>query len=1419
MAGGDERWVEVSDSEFAHEREGLAMVRRMLPDKSPFRAWSNFEFRDSRGGWHEVDLLLLTPAGFQLVELKYYSGTIFGNDLTWRRSSGRVEDSPLKLARRKAQRFASKLKDEFEAWKREKKVYNAPPAREVVPFVKASVFLHHPDVRVLLPADAQRDLYGIDGLEPRTGLPGISKLVYRTAGESVNVVHEPTLVELLSRIGLVQRRELEVANWIIDGEAVDSGDDWQDFPARHRLAQERLARIRFRTLKPGAAVSERRNQHKLAEHEYSVTSRLAHAGVLGPIDFVDAELGVGLVYPFDESERALDLWLTEQTGKVRIDQQLSIIRQTGDALAYAHQNRLVHRGLSPRAVMVVDRAGNLRVQVGDWQTIGSTGENTSSAPDGVTSLFLADAPSDGAREPDRWLHEAFSAPEGAFDPAANRVKVDVFGLGALAFYVLSGTPPARTRAELQERLRTQNGLDVSIERPEVSPAMREAILQATRPSPSERTANVADFLNQLEARTVVDDDIVDPLEAPLGSVLGGRFRLERRLGKGSTAVGLLVTDLADPDGANEVVLKVALDDAAARRLVDEAEVLRTLTSRRVVRIEEGPIDIDGRRALVLSNAGRRTLADALRELEATRLSLDRLERWGIDVLESVVAIDKAGVDHRDIKPSNLGVSGKTPNKAEHLVLFDFSLTRAAASATQAGTAPYLDPFLQGRGRFDSAAERYSAAVVLYEMATGHTPIYGDGLTDPASISAEATINPAEFDPNAGAALAEFFSRALARDADRRHDTATEMLAAWRACFPKSLTTVADDADDLAAAAAVTTTLVNSGLSPRALSAVEQFGVATVGDLAAVDPALLNAMRGSSIATRAEVKRRAAQWRKKFGPQHRTAGIPSPTGQLDPFQVADRLLDVARASRGAGPELVALILGLLPDRVTNAFATQAQLGATLPTPVTPGRISQIMIKLQTDWAENKHTKDLLEHLHGLVTSRMTELGGVATSDELSRHLLASLAPKDSDDASEIRLAEGLLRLALERDRAIVLGGGEEPGWATRRREGHPMLFATDPVFLDIAEALGHAADRLIDGVTTGTDASMVIAPARAAGLLTAAVGGVLDTATTQSNDSADQPNTAALRAPTRLVALAGAMSRGCGVSAAGELHALTLPSARALALALPAVVPGQLLTPDEIRDRVRSRFPSAAGLPRRPGLDQVVEDAGIGLVFDEAQRAYRPTLAQSDTTGLETRQPTILATDVSPGISATTARLRESLAKHSFLALGIGALDLERGIKALGSIFHADLIDLSQILIQELRQQAEAAKLSWEMVLDADAQPAASKPGRGLRALVERSLPAVTAAIQAGLDGSDPSRPLVLTEPGLLARFGHLSLLAHWADLATPRPRALWVVTPQLYANSGPVVDGRPLPLASPGQFHRLEHHWIQAHHALEGSHT
>ncbi|MFG3685442.1 BREX system serine/threonine kinase PglW [Micromonospora sp. NPDC047740] len=1395
---GQDRWIEVSPSQFPHEAEGLALVRAIMPGETPFRAWSNFEFRDSRGRWHEVDLLLLGRKQLHLIELKYYSGTLRGDDQRWTRDGRRPEDSPLKLARRKAQFFASKLKDELRLWAQEQNV-QIPDERDVIPFVQEAVFLHHPDLRCALGSSSAINLYGLDNRSTQSNLTGISELVLEPAGRrAIGPNQEHILVKLLERIGLVQRREREAGSWIIEDQAIDSDEGWQDWLAYHRVVQQDRARIRFRVLPPTAGQQERASARRIAEHEFRVMSRLQHDGLLRPRDLVESELGVGLVYPYDPQWQRLDLWLAGQDQGVPLATQLSMIRQVGEALQYAHNNRVVHRGLIPQAVWVRPVAGtqsDVKVRVGDWQGAGSVqgAAATHSSVHGVTSLVDAALADQGPG-----MAEVFSAPEGAWSADADRIRLDVFGLGAVAFYLITGRPPAPNRNALRQRLRDQHGLDLAIELPQVPSTLRSLVLKATDPAPSRRTADVATFLSQLAAaeRDAATSEETDPLEAAPGAVLDGRFRLVRRLGQGSTAVGLLVQDL-HVEGNGECVLKVALDDTAATRLDDEAEALRRLDVPRIVKVLEGPIVVGGRRALLLESAGPETLTTALRT--RTRLSFDLLERYGTDLLDCLVALDKAGIDHRDIKPSNLGVRESRGDRTKHLVLFDFSLTRAAASATQAGTPPYLDPFLTGtRDRYDSAAERYAAAVVLFEMATGSTPVYGDGEGDPGSIPDDATIRPEMFDATLAGDLVDFFRKALARDAGARHHTAEAMRAAWLRIFAKDATTEPDESyDELAARATLTTPLRDSGLTARALSALEPYAVQTVGELLTVDPVQLSRLQGVKNATRLQLTSRIKEWRARLGSEIRAAERSGP--ELTPTAAADLLLSVVATPRSPSRGgVVRLILGF--ETTLDAFATHAQLGANLDEPVQQSRITTLLGTLQERWAGDHDARALLDRLAEAVSARLTELGSVATVAELTRTVTETLAPETHPDE---RLARGLLRFALERRKAMNKADGSQPPVWVRRRAGVVTLLAEDHALCDVAESLASEADRLVNA--TGDAANAVIPAQRAQARLEAAVP-------TESGWPA------ALADPLRRVTLAAAASTHAAASGAGDLHHRGFTAVAALAQTF-ADFGGQQLTPDEIRERVRVRFPAAPELPRRPTLDGLITEAGLGLIFDDRLRVYRALDTGSATTGLDSRSATSLAVTTSPvgATGALGARLETSIGSRSFLALGTRADRLGRLIDAVQARYGATTVDLTGALLDALRAVSAAANMPWDLVRAADAERESSRPRRGLEELIRRSWPEVEATVERALSAGRDDSPVLLTDASPLARYGNMALLTRWTDLAASRRRAVWLLVPQLNGNHGPVIDGRPVPLAAPNQFVNLDNEWIDSTAALSAA--
>ena len=97
------RWIEITPSQFPWEQEALAFIRERLPDHDPYRAWANFEFIGTDGSINEVDLLVLTPKGFFLVEIKSRPGNVDGDASTWTWShDGRrfTDDNPLILADR-----------------------------------------------------------------------------------------------------------------------------------------------------------------------------------------------------------------------------------------------------------------------------------------------------------------------------------------------------------------------------------------------------------------------------------------------------------------------------------------------------------------------------------------------------------------------------------------------------------------------------------------------------------------------------------------------------------------------------------------------------------------------------------------------------------------------------------------------------------------------------------------------------------------------------------------------------------------------------------------------------------------------------------------------------------------------------------------------------------------------------------------------------------------------------------------------------------------------------------------------------------------------------------------------------------------------------------------------------------------------
>ncbi|MGH9159077.1 MAG: protein kinase domain-containing protein, partial [Vicinamibacteraceae bacterium] len=728
----------------------------------------------------------------------------------------------------------------------------------------------------------------------------------------------------------------------------------------------------------------------------------------------------------------------------------------------------------------------------------------------------------------------------------------------------------------------------------------------------------------------------NPTEARPNDTLPGGLVVKKRIGRGSTSVVFLVTR---NDDGRELVLKIAASPEHNDRLRHEGAVLQELHHQHIVRIHGGVIDIAGHAALLMERAGERTLAKRLEE--DGPLHLELLHRFGEDLLVAVNYLEQTGIPHRDIKPENIGVAQLGRHDRLHLVLFDFSLSRTSTESIHAGTVPYLDPFIVLRKppRWDLAAERFAAAVTLYQMATARLPAWGDGRSDPAVLDEEVTLETGLFDPDLREAMSAFFKRTLRRDAAQRFDNADEMLVAWRGIFAGTdrVRAPVDEPADLDFSAAVAqatrdTPLAPLGLSTRALNALERQHVLAAGDLATLSSRRLYAMPGVGAKTRQEIRRvKDALWRRlaTLEPMPTTQG--STTGD-DTDEVISidllmaRLMPRGKATDAGEARVLARFLAPSHDELPEEpWPTQSDVAQQLG--LTRARVSQVVTRARARWVKDPSITRLRNDVFELVQSH----GRVMTARELAQALLTMRVSEAPEPLRSIR-ALAVTRAAIEAERER-----SEPRFTEIRQQ--VLLVATDEEVGDYARRLGAKADEL-------AASDPLLPPTRA-----------LD----ELQDVALPEGMSALP-PARLVQLAAAASRQAAASSRLEIYPRNMPADRALQLAQGALLgaPKLTLTVDELRSRVVGRYPEAARLPGRPELDALLQQTDLGLEWDPQEAggegAYRPRLAAAlavtSSTTIRTRTTGAEATEPPEEVQRFDERLQYAIKHGSFLVLGV-----------------------------------------------------------------------------------------------------------------------------------------------------------------------
>lgn len=1403
-------WTTVAESSFPWEREALEFVRSQFPSHDPYRAWSNFEFIADDGSVNEVDLLVFTPHGFFLIEIKSRPGRLWGDAGTWTwESDGKLSttDNPLLLANLKAKKLRSLLQKQ-KAFKNK----GQPP------FIEAIVFCSAPNLNCELQGNARhrvvlRDRDAHDGKQARKGI--IAAIMRRECSgldPYSKGTHDRPMMKVVSQAidqaGIRPNERKRKVNDYQLNQLIDEGPGYQDWLATHSQVNESKRRVRLYLVRTEATEADRATIRRAALREFQILETLEHPGILRASGFTEHELGPALLFEHDPQCVRLDHYLAQQKDKLSVETQLDLIRQIAEVVRYAHEKRVIHRGLCPRSILVSRTADDRpRVKVFNWQV----GYRNASSSSGVSLAVSATS------HVDRLVDDtatAYMAPESLtereFDDVGNGEHLDVFSLGAIAYHIFSGVAPAANAVELSEKLRETRGLQISSVMNGASEWLQEMVRCATHPVVPDRVSSVTDFLGILdevesELTESEHDTIEDPSRAQKGDVLPGGYTVVRRLGQGGCSVALLV----EKDG-QDYVLKVANDPSQNQKIADEAEVLCKDEMRHTCIVDfVAPLELGQYRGFLMrpvyAEKEKRIIETLGHRLRTEgRLSIDLLQRFGDDLLGVVNHLEDQGIPHKDIKPDNIAVGMVGRGSKLHLVLFDFSLSRTPAENVRAGTSGYLDPMLPLRkpARWDLHAERYSAAMTLYELATGTLAKWGDGTTDPSHLNptTEITIDSELFDSGIREPLTDFFAQAFRRDIAERFDNAEVMLRAWQECFtsmeengPLSDHTDGAGLEQLLANATFDTTIAELGLGTRASNVLDRANLLTVEDLLTVPMRRLLRLRGVGNKTRREIAAAVKILRELLGKPHREQqlvpdltedSVEEPSIDVNSLSVdllADRLLKTGGKDGESFQRTVRLLLGV-GSELTDPWPSQATIAELID--VTRGRVGQIVGKLHERWSKDPAVTRLRTDLAEMIAGQ----GGVMSAREISETLLVARG-SSQDDPLRSELARAVVRAGVEVERSMV-----EPRFMVRR-DDDSILIATNSELAGYARRLGAEADSI-----ASED------PLLASNRVIERLREVAVPAGVSLSD-------------TRLVRLAAESSSRAAVSSRGELYPVGMRSERALKLSQGAVLGQRMLTASQIAERVSGRYPQAEPLPDRPSLDQLLRTCGFDLVWDEQSRggsgAYVSPLRDnvSLTGGSQsldrhtTRRERGEIGEVTPEEADARQfeeRLERSIKEGAFLTLMVHPKYYERAQQELCRRFPLRLVDLEGVFLDALTSTAADAKVNWELVLQTDGQPNQGEWDR-LMLLVKRAMPNV----EHQLSTSDQT--ILVIYPGLISRYDQMDMLSRLSQKVGRHGGipGLWLLLP---GDTQAMIDGKPVSLIGPGQRARIPESWLQNLH-------
>jgi serine/threonine-protein kinase len=271
---------------------------------------------------------------------------------------------------------------------------------------------------------------------------------------------------------------------------------------------------------------------------------------------------------------------------------------------------------------------------------------------------------------------------------------------------------------------------------------------------------------------------------PTPTEIGGRYRLDRRLGAGGMSTVFLAIDtvLERQVAVKLLAEHLADDEVFVMRFRHEALAAARLQHPNIVQVfDSGKDEQSHRHYIVMEYVDGPSCSDLLRE--HGQLGIEDTVRIIVEACHGLDYAHRAGVVHRDVKPGNLLIS----NETGAVKLADFGIAKAAEQTrvTQVGsvlgTAAYLSPEQAQGKEAGPPSDIYSLGVCAYQLLTGRLPYEYSSLTELALKQQNEGFEPIrQFRREVPPELDRAIQLCLSRDPEARYGSALELAEALEA---------------------------------------------------------------------------------------------------------------------------------------------------------------------------------------------------------------------------------------------------------------------------------------------------------------------------------------------------------------------------------------------------------------------------------------------------------------------------------------------------------------------------------------------------------------------------------------------------------------------------------------------------------------